>query len=146
MLCTSWSIYDLWKILGRQRGKEVFSQWRHISVNVKISLLKSFRIPWHWYSVLLWTFEVQKLLETMTSIIRWMDVYEKHSVCLSIHIPADKMVSRGIKHIRKGNVKYIKPNLLKSGCSSCFITEDLKRLSVDRMPHTDDQFSLMMLS
>lgn len=43
-----------------------------------------------------------------------MDLYEKCGVCLSLytHTPTDKMVSRGIKHTRKGNVEYIQPNLI----------------------------------
>lgn len=68
-------------------------------------------------------------------------------VSVSLHqVPADEMVSREIKHVRKGNVKFIQPNLIKSGYFGCFITADIKRLFVDRMPHTDQQFSLMMHS
>lgn len=66
---------------------------------------------------------------------------------VSLHqVSADEMVSREIKHVKRGNVKYIHPNLIKSGYFGCFITEDIKRLFVDRMPHTDEQFSLMMHS
>lgn len=39
----------------RKAKREVFSQWMHGSVNVNIPLMKSYRIPWHWYSVLLCT-------------------------------------------------------------------------------------------
>lgn len=108
----------------------------------------SFRIPWHLYSLLLCTFEAQKLVETInTTIFRQIDLTKNIvSVCLSTHIPTNKMVSKGINHTRKGNVEYIQPNLIKSGYSSCFITEDIKRQSADRMPHTDQQFSLMILS
>lgn len=147
MLCMNWSIYELWKILGRQRGNEVFSQWKHTSMNVNISLLKSFRIPWHWSSVLLCTLEVQKLLETInTTIFRGTDLYENPSVCLSLYTRTCWQDGiQGNKACTNENVKHIQPNLIRSGYSSCFITEDIKRLFADRMPHTQ-QFSLRMLS
>lgn len=36
--------------------------------------------------------------------------------------------------------EYIQPDLIKGGYSSCFITEDISSLFVDRMPYTDQQF------
>ena len=67
-------------------------------------------------------------------------------VCLSHQVSAEETVARGIKHASKGIVECIQPDLIKSGYSGCFVTEEISSLFVDRMPHTDQEFSFMLHS